>query len=150
MQPSALLPCGNHSHSLDLSSLPEAAISHKICLARAEPPYALNACEADSRLPEPLAEAVTRVQAAGGTRAVSDMLESVRGKTADLDACAMSIDALLEVEEGADQQLHLQHGERWACVRSAALTADARRELAEVSHPSPSGGNDPARVLSPH
>lgn len=111
---------------------------------------ALNACEADSRLPEPLAEAVTRVQAAGGTRAVSDMLESVRGKTADLDACAMSIDALLEVEEGADQQLHLQHGERWACVRSAALTADARRELAEVSHPSPSGGNDPARVLSPH
>jgi len=37
-----------------------------------------------------------------------------------------------QVEEGADQQLRQQHGERWACVRSAALTVESRRELAEV------------------
>jgi len=40
---------------------------------------------------------------------------------------------LSQVEEGADQQLHQQHGERWACVRSAALTVESRRELAEVN-----------------
>lgn len=65
------------------------------------------------------------------------MLTTVSQRTTDLDSLAMSIDALLEVEEGADQQLHTQHRERWACVRSAALTADARRELAEVSHTQP-------------
>lgn len=44
----------------------------------------------------------------------------------------MSIDALLEVDEGADLQLQQAHGARWRCVRSNQLTADTREELAEL------------------
>ena len=44
----------------------------------------------------------------------------------------MEIEALLEVEEGADGQLQQAHGARWACVRSSQLTGDARVELDEA------------------
>ncbi|EOD20741.1 hypothetical protein EMIHUDRAFT_458522 [Emiliania huxleyi CCMP1516] len=85
-------------------------------------PHALAACDDDAKLPAALSEAVARVHGSGGAAALGEMLAN------DLDSLAMSIDALLEVEEGADAQLHQQHGERWAC----ALTADARRELAQT------------------
>jgi len=95
-------------------------------------PHALTACDDAAKLPAALSEAVARVHGSGGAAALGEMLANVKQKTKDLDSLAMSIDALLEVEEGADAQLHQQHGERWACVRSSALTADARRELAQT------------------
>ena len=44
----------------------------------------------------------------------------------------MSVDVLLEVEEGSDAQLQQAHGARWRAVRSAQLTADSREELSEL------------------
>ena len=51
----------------------------------------------DLRIPPALRDELSRVQAAGGTAALSQMLNSVEQRTADLDALSMSIDALLEV-----------------------------------------------------
>ena len=46
-----------------------------------------------------------------------------------MESLALSVDATLEVEEGADKQLQLAYGDRWVALPSAQLNADAREEL---------------------
>ncbi len=102
-------------------------------LASMDLPDALRAAEeagGDADLPAAVREAHVRVRGSGGAAALAEMLESVTARTADLLSLCMEVDALLDVEENTDAQLLQTHGERWACVRSAQLTADARRELA--------------------
>jgi len=95
-------------------------------------PYALQECVEDERLPKSLVDQIAEVQRAGGEELIVDGLRGLAQRAKDMQAVCMSIDVLLEVDEGADLQLQQAHGASWRCLRSTQLTADTKEELAEL------------------
>lgn len=80
-------------------------------------------------IPEHLAQSLKRVHACYAEGALSALLGQLAESAKSADSLAMSVDALLEVEEGADQQLHTTHGERWRALPSSHLNGESREEL---------------------
>ena len=92
-------------------------------------PHALSERQADAHIPPPLADAVGRATAAGGPAGLYETLSELEERSRDMASLAMSVDATLEVEEGADRQLHQAYGARWRAMPSAALNEESRAEL---------------------
>ena len=97
-------------------------------------PHALSAARDDSSIPSPLSDSLQRITSGGGAQALLEVMDELAERARDMDSLAMSVDATLEVEEGADRQLQLAYGERWEALPSAQLNADARQELSELKH----------------
>ena len=81
-------------------------------------PHALSAARSDAKIPPPLCDTLHRITAGGGARQLADVLDDIAERARDMESLAMSVDATLEVEEGADRQLQVAYGERWQAVLS--------------------------------
>ena len=101
-------------------------------LASLDLPDALHAAERPADLPEEYLLALDEVRAAGGEEGLREALTALPARARDLESLVMAVEALLEVEEGADNQLHAAHGAKWRALPSAQLNAEATAELATL------------------
>ena len=103
-------------------------------LAEMDLPDALDAAAHEhlAAIPMPLAETLHALTLRGGAGWLREAIDDLADRAKDMESLANHIDATLEVEEGADRQLHLVHGSRWHALPSAQLNMDAREELSSL------------------
>ena len=68
-------------------------------------PHALHAVEREIEIPDGIIQALSRAQGSGGADVLLELVDSLPQRASDVHGKCMAIDALLDVEEGADQQL---------------------------------------------
>ena len=103
-------------------------------LAEMDLPDALDAAAHEhlAAIPMPLAETLHALTLRGGAGWLREAIDDLADRAKDMESLANHIDATLEVEEGADRQLHLVHGSRWHALPSVQLNMDAREELSSL------------------
>ena len=116
----------------DLDAVATVRMTEDADLASLDLPDALHAAERPADLPEEYLLALDEVRAAGGEEGLREALTALPARARDLESLVMAVEALLEVEEWADNQLHAAHGAKWRALPSAQLNAEATAELATL------------------
>ena len=101
-------------------------------LASMDLPHAIEAAMQGPRIPSPLAATLTRLTGNGGPLGLKESIEDLVVRARDMESLVHHVDAMLEVEEGADRQLQAVHGNRWRALPSAQLNADTRTDLSTL------------------
>lgn len=130
-----------------LRQIKEAALAHAQLMAAEldgmDLPHALQACESDGDVPEQLRAHITRVQRAGGERALEEAFAALGSGAAAAHSLAMSCESLLDVDAGADSQFAAAHaaaagrpgggGAHGSQLLTAELVTDLRELRAKLA-----------------